>query len=309
MSSAGCPDRLLGRHEDAVDLSQKVYRGMSQKSSMRGKLQTWRTQREREARKSADICCYHWFNYCSGRPVPEFADFDSAKASGLPGWQRTRRVSKSSLEDRPRAEIADELALQWLHDGHDEHASVAAFARTILELIAVGAPADLLTSHQRAMADEIEHAQACYQLAARFGVDQAGPAALPLLMPRAGGLTSVALAALHEACIGETIAALRAKRQLQHCEDPSTRKALQRIAHDEAKHAALGWQTLRWALANGDEQLVASLRNEIAQLQQQWAGASDRSILPGSPNELANWGRLNAEQIDACQRDAWRSGG
>src|SRR5262249_8003152 len=70
----------------------------------------------------------------------------------------------SSLSAKTRAR----LAAAWLEIGRMEHASIAAFARFTLQLLAVGAPPDLVMAAQRAMADETNHAQLAFALAAAY---------------------------------------------------------------------------------------------------------------------------------------------
>ena len=47
-------------------------------------------------------------------------------------------------------------------------AEIASFARTSLDLLALGAPADLVAETHRAALDEIEHARIAYALASAF---------------------------------------------------------------------------------------------------------------------------------------------
>ena len=61
----------------------------------------------------------------------------------------------TALDQRAR----QSLATHWTRLGLMEHASVAAFARFVLELMAASAPAELVSAAQRALADEIEHAR------------------------------------------------------------------------------------------------------------------------------------------------------
>jgi hypothetical protein len=70
------------------------------------------------------------------------------------------------------------LACEWLDDARLEHASVASFARFVLELLALGAPAELVHFAQRALGDEIDHARRCFSLASRYAQEPLGPAAL-----------------------------------------------------------------------------------------------------------------------------------
>lgn len=146
-----------------------------------------------------------------------------------------------------------ELAAYWTRIGLCEHASVASFARFILQLLAVGAPADLVTGAQQALADEVEHARLCFALASLYQGTGVGPGP----MPAAGALGDLDLdavleAVIREACVGETLSALEAREAAACAEDPALRRVLAKIAADEQRHAELGWRFVQWALSRAD---------------------------------------------------------
>jgi hypothetical protein len=135
-----------------------------------------------------------------------------------------------------------------------EHASVAAFARFALELLALGAAADLLVGTHEAMGDEIEHARLAFALAGAYAGTDVGPG--PLTVD--GALGSVTLrrvfgTLLREGCIGETLAAVLATEAHAQATDAAVRAALARIARDETKHAALAWRAAQWLVGKGDD--------------------------------------------------------
>jgi hypothetical protein len=159
--------------------------------------------------------------------------------------------SGSSLEASPAESAAKNavIAQGWREQALMEHASVAAFARFSLQLLQLGAPAELVAAAAVAMQDEIRHARACFELARRHSSEDVGPG--PLALDGAleqKGLTEMALDTLREGCIGETVAALEAAEALQHCEDPAARAVLQRIAVEEGQHAELAWRFVAWAI-------------------------------------------------------------
>jgi hypothetical protein len=162
------------------------------------------------------------------------------------------------------------LARYWADCGLAEHASVAAFARFALQLMGLGAPADLLADTTRAMSDEVEHARLCFALARRYGGVEIEPGPLDTRDALAEPLELVAVAELvaKEACVGETLAAIEAAEALAHARDPEVRAALERIAADELRHAALGWRFVAWALrradASGRTRIHAALADAIA---------------------------------------------
>lgn len=113
-----------------------------------------------------------------------------------------------------------EVANQWRENGKTEHASVAAFARLTLDLMALGAPPSLIrAAHQDAL-DEIRHAEICFALATAIDGQRMSPAPFPeaqrvATLPRSRRLALVKLAvdslidgALHEGVSARIIAKL-----------------------------------------------------------------------------------------------------
>jgi hypothetical protein len=148
-----------------------------------------------------------------------------------------------------------------------EHASVAAFARFVLELLSLGAPAHLVQAAQQAMGDEIEHAQLCFGLARSFGSDIQAPGALTLDGALATSeFRDIVERALLEACIGETLAAIEAAEALEAARTPEVRLALERIAKDEAEHALLGFGFVRWALTRARPELRLEMQATFREL-------------------------------------------
>jgi hypothetical protein len=203
------------------------------------------------------------------------------------------------LDERALAADADPalraaIARGWLEQGLMEHASVAAFARFTLQLLSLGAPADLVAASASAMGDEIRHARDCFALARRHLDHDVGPAPLPL-----GGaldepdLSAIVLSTLREGCIGETVAALEAAEALLHCQDPPARAVLERIAVEEGRHAELAWRFVAWALRAGPPSLLHHVRATFrAELRA--PGAAGVAELSSLDRELARHGLLAA---------------
>jgi hypothetical protein len=168
------------------------------------------------------------------------------------------------------------LASHWQAAGLMEHASIAAFARFTLELLALGAPADLLEQTAAAIQDEQRHATTCFALASEFAGAPVGPGPLRV----AGCLSEVDLEGVSittflEGCIGETVAAVEARELALTAADPVVRETLAGIAEDEARHALLAWRFLEWALERGG----APLRERIHEV---WLEEMDRHAAPAS---------------------------
>ncbi len=142
-----------------------------------------------------------------------------------------------------------EMAEHWRHVGQLEHASVASFARFINQLLALGAPPDLLVQARAALADEIRHTQLCLQMSQRFG-GCAVPGFFDLRGSQSGPVDRVRVAQqlFEEACLGETIGVAQALEAAALASDADTRDVYTLIADDELRHAQLAWRTLRWLI-------------------------------------------------------------
>jgi hypothetical protein len=229
----------------------------------------------------------------AGRPFFDGEQLLLAPAEASADWLDGPAGGHDVPDDKTR----DALARAWLRDAQLEHASIASFARFTLQLLALGAPPELIAAAQRATLDEVEHAQACFGLASRFAGRSLGPGELP--MPSSLGFTSLADAAasaVHEACVAETLAARLAFEQLQHASDARAHDVLIRIATDETRHAALGYQFVRWALASRQEPVRVAVQAAFARASQQLLAAEPA---PQEQVELDIWhahGRLSASE-------------
>jgi hypothetical protein len=150
--------------------------------------------------------------------------------------------------------VREALAGHWLDVAALEHASVASFARFTLELLALGAPAELVAGAQRAALDEVEHARLAYGLAGAYAGRDVGPGALDLAaVVLARDAREVVRSLVVEGCVGETLGAAEALALAEGVSDPSLRTAHARIAADEQRHAELSWRSLAWLLRRAGE--------------------------------------------------------
>ena len=299
----GCPARLMHRPDNGVKPTDKVYAGLSFDVMMQGRLRPVSTREARES-GAADTCCYHWFNYCSGRPLLGERE-DAAVVAPVVGgavWSGAATPAPASIEPALREHLAE----LWLRDARLEHASIAAFARTTLEMLAVGAPPNLLAAAQQAGLDEIRHAQRCFALASRYAGRPLAPGPLPAPAPRDLDLAGVAEAAFVEGCVGETIAALVAMRASRPCRDPEVGAALAEIAEDEARHAELAWATVADALVRGGAEVATRLRAAAARMRARSLEGEAEAPSRWPAATLAAHGRLSAEAEAEARADAWR---
>lgn len=233
-------------------------------------------------------CCYV---LVGGPPVcgrPLVIEGEIRVAALAHGVRRSERASAEVPRELPAA-TAQAIGHEWLRDALLEHASVAAFASFSLSLMALGAPAALLAECQQASLDEIEHARACFAIANRYLGEQHQAGALDLSgLCIATKLEEAAVRTFLDGCVGETIAALTARAQLDVATDAEVRHALERIAEDEARHAELGWKFVAWAVATGGARITRALEAAARELRaaQPDAGAeppaSERHYLHGA---------------------------
>lgn len=208
-----------------------------------------------------DACCYHsWISaFAVGRPFVIDGAPRLAQLCGDDGWCAEIEVDTSSLSKAGKKR----LAWAWTRTARGEHASVAAFARLVLQLSHLGAPADLVAEATRALADEIRHARDAFAIASAFAGETvgAGPldatGALGDLKP-----AEILRAAVREGCIAETIAAAQASVARDATSDPAIRAVLDVVAADEQRHAMLSWRFVRWMVGR-DASLRAIVLDEL----------------------------------------------
>jgi hypothetical protein len=110
-------------------------------------------------------------------------------------------------------------------------------------------------------------------------------------------LEAAAIATVHEACIGETIAALEAAEAAAQAGPRAVQLGLSAIAEDETRHAELGWAFVRWALGTGD----ARLRERVAAA---FAEGLELAVHPRTDDLPAGHGFLTAAESEALRRRA-----
>jgi hypothetical protein len=253
-------------------------------------------------------CCYLLAHWHTGRALEVGGASRVAKAIVRDDWSCAEDVAEAHADDSLDEVDRATLAQAWAADGLLEHASVASFSRFALELLALGAPRSLLMGAHQAALDEVEHARECFELASRYAGRALGPGRLLLdgVAPRCD-LFAATAAAIREGCIGETEAALLAQAQLEGATDPQVRRTLERIARDEADHAALAWRFVAWALSTGGPEARQAIEAELASYAARTeSGTTARSEIT-SEARVGRWrahGRLSSDQIERVRRAA-----
>jgi len=184
-----------------------------------------------------------------------------------------------------------QLVDHWTQSARFEHASVASFARFTMQLMAIGAPANLITEATRAQGDEIRHARICLGIASNLANEAIGLAGLPVdgALDLAGDLSAILVDTIREACINETIAAAQCQAAGQAATDPMICRALMDIAEDEQRHATLAWKTVRWIL-DEHPQLRTLARDTFNEaLNSPWGSTAPQD------DSLTPWGVLSSK--------------
>lgn len=257
------------------------------------------------------LCCYQVDvsapndPSCGGIGRPFMVESKAQRARVVAGgaaraWQHGDvRPDVSGLGPAARAA----LARAWASDASYEHASVASFAKFSLELLAFGAPAELVRRAHQAAIDEVRHAELGFALASTY----AGRSLTPSQLTKAASVRcsddigDFLRAVIREGCVGETLAAVVASAQQMVVCDAAVRAALTTIALDEASHAELAWQTVSWVLRSfGD-----STRDVAAGA---FDAAIEEALAAELPVEAAHHahGRLSTEEQRAERERAIR---
>jgi hypothetical protein len=189
--------------------------------------------------------CKSFYKACNcdwGPPYSTCKHLDSGLfACACPGGQGGRWTAR--MEQRPLGAQTAGAFFAWMVWG--ESTSIHAFEVLERELRAHRAPRRLLAATRRAKRDEQRHTRIGLRLAKRYGVD-ADVANAPV-PARVRTLEAIALENAVEACVSETWSALLARAQAERAVDPVVRRVFDRIATEEASHAALAWSIAGWS--------------------------------------------------------------
>lgn len=235
----------------------------------------------------------------SGRPLVVDGAARTASPVFRDDWRSAETLAGASkLEPELRAAIS----AHYQRIAALEHASIASFARFTLELLALGAPPDLIADTQRAAIDEVEHARLAYSFASAFEGRALGPGPLDVRgvavqIDRAAVLRAL----VEEACVGETLAAAEVELVATGIVDPVLRRAHQQIAEDELRHATLGWRALAFLLEGAD---AATLGLVAGCFEAAIAAASKDPEIPGP--EAPAFGLVSGRELGEIRRAALR---
>lgn len=206
------------------------------------------------------------------------------------------------------------LAAQWRENGRTEHASVAAFARLTLDLVALGAPPELIAGAQRDALDEVRHAELCFSLARALDGVAEGPGAFPaaakartLSTTRIVALSELAVDSLVDGALHEGVSARIVAKLARRCADPAIASMMKEIAADEGRHSRHGWDVVKWCLAEGGEPVARALAGAMKMLPETMASPIPAEARAGGWERFGIMGEaLEAEEHHAARADLER---
>lgn len=206
--------------------------------------------------------------------------------------------SELAIDETIAPSLCAELAAQWRENGRTEHASVAAFARLTLDLMALGAPPSLVADAQRDALDEVRHAELCFGLARALDGLEQSPGAFPaaakartLPQNRTLALAQLAVDSLIDGALHEGVSARIVARLRKRAVSPAIRSVLDEIARDEGRHARHGWDVLRWCVAEGGDSVRNALEGALRGLPREMISPMPEAAEDGAWERFGLMGR------------------
>ena len=238
--------------------------------------------------------------YSHGRPFRRRGANRTARTEAGDRW-----LEDPALLPSVPAELREELAAEWRRNGAKEHASIAAFSRLSLDLLALGAPPELLAEVQRDALDEIRHAALCFSIARDLDGRAEGPATFPeagestrTLPSRTLALGKLAIDAVIDGALNEGVSARILGRLSQTSTPPRLVEVLRGMAADEARHAAHSWNIIAFCIDAGGPCVIHALRGALRAL----PGTMTASL--PEPARGGAW-EVFGVQGEALESEAW----
>jgi hypothetical protein len=157
-------------------------------------------------------------------------------------------------------------AARWAARAQDECSSVLAFLQLALELLDEAAPLELVARAVRCAEQELSHTWAAAALASRFGgapiVPHSPAPHFRQRLPRRQQLARLLHESWVDGCLNEGLAARVAAEEARVSKDSEEACLSAKIAREEAEHAALAFDVVRWVLGK-DASLTPNHRQQV----------------------------------------------
>ena len=243
----------------------------------------------------------------SGRALRVKRRIVTAAAGRTRGWTGTYQPDLSQLA-LLSAPARAALARHWHQAALSEHASVPAFSRLSMTLMALGAPGRLVDRAHHAAREEIGHARLAFSIASAYAGTEVAPGPLTELANApsitAKSLRALAAESLIDGCLLEGFAAAALVAAQALVADRSLRAALASIAREEASHAQFAWDIVDWCMEEESPLLGAVLvplveRQPIPAPPAAFIAALEPEMTAHGVLASADWKRLFRETRDA----------
>jgi len=222
-------------------------------------------------------------------------------------------MRRTRLTRRPTAVVARRAAVgaRWAVAARAEAASIPTFVGLAQDLRLAGAPDALILRALTAAQDEVRHAVSSAKIASRYLGQEVAVEIPPVRAGDADGdrttlLTRLAVESWQDGCLNEGTEAAVADARAAKTRDNCVKRTLKNIAREEATHAALAWDVLRWATETGGDPIRDAVADAVAE--------SGVARLPRAANNPKGAGQPSgaaraqiAEAVRAAATDRWRA--
>ena len=168
-------------------------------------------------------------------------------------------------------EVRAELARIWGERIPTEYRSITGFSTLSFDLIAAGAPVDLVAVCHRVCIDELRHTELAVRMVDLYGGERPPLPREITSLPADQTVSAMAQAcrsAIALACLGETFACSELAMLRERAVDPVVKGVLTVFLADEIVHARIGWAYLAHAMKTAD----ARTRGHVAQVLPAYVG-------------------------------------
>lgn len=163
-------------------------------------------------------------------------------------------------------DVRAELARIWGERIPTEYRSITGFATFSFDLIAAGAPVDLVAVCHRVCIDELRHTELAVRMVEVYGGTRPDLPRDISNLPADAKLTAVGQAcrsAILLSCLGETFACTELAMLRDRAVDPVVQGVLTIFLSDEIVHARIGWAYLAHAMKTADPKTKASVADAV----------------------------------------------
>lgn len=163
-------------------------------------------------------------------------------------------------------DVRAELARIWGERIPTEYRSITGFSTFSFDLIAAGAPVDLVAVCHRVCIDELRHTELAVRMVEVYGGTRPDLPRDISNLPADAKLTAVGQAcrsAILLSCLGETFACTELAMLRDRAVDPVVQGVLTIFLSDEIVHARIGWAYLAHAMKTADPKTKASVADAV----------------------------------------------